>query len=77
MAKHFEAVHEVDRAIKHYIESETHRTEVPRMLTKLNMVDRLQSFIQSLKDPALYKWWAQYLESQDMVQDALNFYREA
>lgn len=63
MAKHFEAVHEVDRAIKHYIESGTHKTEVPRMLTRLNMIDRLQSFIQSLKDPALYKWWAQYLEA--------------
>ena len=45
MAKHFEAVHEVDRAIKHYIESGTHKAEVPRMLTKLNMIDRLQSFI--------------------------------
>mmetsp|Transcript_25085 Transcript_25085/g.31422 ORF Transcript_25085/g.31422 Transcript_25085/m.31422 type:complete len:245 (+) Transcript_25085:2219-2953(+) len=67
MAKHFEAVHEVDRAIKHYIESGTHQKEVPRMLTKLNMVDRLQSFIQSLKDPALYKWWAQYLEAQEMI----------
>lgn len=58
MAKHFEAVREVDRAIKHYIESGTHKTEVPRMLTKLGMIDRLQSFIQTLKDPALYKWWA-------------------
>ena len=77
MAKHFEAVHEVDRAIKHYIASGTHQKEVPRMLTKLNMIDRLQSFIQSLKDPALYKWWAQYLEAQEMIQDALNFYREA
>ena len=47
------------------------------MLTKMNMIDRLQSFIQSLKDPALYKWWAQYLEAQEMIQDALNFYREA
>ena len=33
------------------------------MLVKLDMIDRLQSFIQGLKDPALYKWWAQYLEA--------------
>lgn len=46
IAKHFEAVSEVDLAIKHYIESETHRTEVPRMLTKLGMIDRLQAFVE-------------------------------
>jgi hypothetical protein len=34
MAKHFEAIGEVDKAIKHYIESGTYKTEVPRMLIK-------------------------------------------
>lgn len=58
MAKHFEATQEVDRAIKHYIESDTHRTEVPRMLTKMNMFDRLQQFVEGQRDLTLYKWWA-------------------
>ena len=38
MAKHFEAINEVDMAIKHYIESGTYKTEVPRMLVKMGPV---------------------------------------
>lgn len=64
-------------AIKHYIESGTHRNEVPRMLTMLNMPERLQEFVNSQRDPALYKWWAQYLEGQGMIQESLQMYREA
>lgn len=45
MAKHFESIGDIDLAIKHYIESGTHKTEVPRMLTKFNMIDRLQQFV--------------------------------
>ena len=41
MAKHNEAIGEIDMAIKYYIESGTHCKEVPRMLTQLNMIDRL------------------------------------
>ena len=61
-AKHLELIGQVDLAIKHFIESGTHKTEVPRMLTSLAMPDRLQDFVISQKEPALYKWWAQYLE---------------
>ena len=61
-AKHLETLGNIDMAIKHYIESGTHRTEVPRMLTALGVPERLQEFVLSQKDPALYKWWAQYLE---------------
>lgn len=32
MAKHFENIGDINLAIKHYIESSTHKTEVPRML---------------------------------------------
>ena len=34
-------------AIKHYIESGTHRTEVPRMLTMLDLHERLLEFVNS------------------------------
>jgi beta-phosphoglucomutase-like phosphatase (HAD superfamily) len=63
MAKHYEAIGEVDQAIKFYIQSGTHTREVPRMLTSLNMIDRLQQFVVGQREPALNKWWAQYLEA--------------
>ncbi len=47
MAKHFENVGQVDDAIRHYILSETHKSEVPRMLTSLGQFDRLQLFVSS------------------------------
>jgi len=47
MAKHFEQTGQVDQAIKNYIESGTHKTEVPRMLTELNMPERLLDFVNS------------------------------
>lgn len=77
MAKHYEAIGEVDMAIKFYISSNTHQREVPRMLTAMNQIDRLQQFIVGQREPALNKWWAQFLEAQDNVQEALEFYREA
>lgn len=76
-AKHLELIGQVDLAIKHFIESGTHKTEVPRMLTSLAMPDRLQDFVIAQKEPALYKWWAQYLEGQGLHQEALEMYREA
>jgi len=42
IAKHFESIGETDNAIKHFIESGTHRKEVPRMLVESNQIDRLQ-----------------------------------
>jgi hypothetical protein len=41
MAKHFESIGAIDDAIRHYIESETHKTEVPRMLCALGQFERL------------------------------------
>jgi len=44
-AKHLETLGNIDMAIKHYIESGTQRTEVPRMLTALGVPERLQDFV--------------------------------
>lgn len=63
MAKHFESIGDFDNAIRHYIMSETHKSEVPRMLCNSGMFERLQQFVEGQKEPELYKWWAQYLES--------------
>ena len=77
MARHFENTGQIDDAIRHFILSETHKTEVPRMLCALGMFDRLQIFVQTQKEPELYKWWAQYLEAQGIISEARGFYRLA
>jgi hypothetical protein len=41
MAKHFESIGEIDTAIMHYLQSGTHKTEVPRMLCALGKFDVL------------------------------------
>ena len=77
LAKHFESIGEVDNAIRHFVLSDTHKVEVPRMLCEARDFDRLQSFVQGQREPQLYKWWAQYLEAQGMLQESLGFYKEA
>lgn len=77
LAKHFESIFETERAIQHFVLSGTQKVEVPRMLCEQRDFDRLQQFVQEQREPALYKWWAQYLEAQGMLQDSLGFYREA
>ena len=47
------------------------------MLCGLRDFDRLQAFVQGQREPELFKWWAQYLEAQGMLQESLGFYREA
>ena len=47
------------------------------MLCNLDLLDRLQSFVQMQRDPQIYKWWAQYLETEGDEQDALNYYKLA
>jgi len=63
LAKHFESIGEIDNAIRHFVESDTHRVEVPRMLCDLRDFDRLQNFVQGQREPQLFRWWAQYLEA--------------
>jgi hypothetical protein len=41
LAKHFESIGEVDNAIRHFVESCTHKVEVPRMLCELRDFERL------------------------------------
>lgn len=77
IAKHYESIGQVDDAIRHYIQSDMHRSEVPRMLCNLDLLDRLQSFVEMQRDPAIYKWWAQYLETEGEEHDALTYYKLA
>lgn len=47
------------------------------MLFENNEIEKLESYIQNKSDPELYKWWAQYLESQNRLDLALKFYKQA
>ncbi|OXB59286.1 hypothetical protein ASZ78_007807 [Callipepla squamata] len=71
-AKHLEAVGEHGLALSHYEKSDTHRFEVPRMLSE--DLQALENYVNKMKDKSLWKWWAQYLESQSDMESALKYY---
>uniref|UniRef100_A0A4W3HUQ7 Intraflagellar transport 140 n=1 Tax=Callorhinchus milii TaxID=7868 RepID=A0A4W3HUQ7_CALMI len=74
-AKHLEAMGEQHLALSHYEKSDTHRFEVPRML--LEDLQALEIYVNKAKDKSLWKWWAQYLESQAEMDSALKYYEMA
>ncbi|XP_075623347.1 intraflagellar transport protein 140 homolog isoform X2 [Balearica regulorum gibbericeps] len=71
-AKHLEATGEQSLALSHYEKSDTHRFEVPRMLSE--DLQALENYVNKMKDKSLWKWWAQYLESQADMESALKYY---
>ncbi|NWU83920.1 IF140 protein, partial [Onychorhynchus coronatus] len=71
-AKHLEAAGEQSLALSHYEKSDTHRFEVPRMLSE--DLQALENYVNKMKDKSLWKWWAQYLESQADLESALQYY---
>lgn len=77
MAQHFEQSKEFEAAIDNYVKSNTHAREVPRMLFKNGMFERLEQFIEERQESDLFKWWAQYNESKNNIEDALNYYQRA
>ncbi|NXG36120.1 IF140 protein, partial [Dromaius novaehollandiae] len=74
-AKHLEATGEHGLALTHYEKSDTHRFEVPRMLSE--DLQALENYVNKMKDKNLWKWWAQYLESQSDMESALKYYELA
>ncbi|XP_053132123.1 intraflagellar transport protein 140 homolog [Hemicordylus capensis] len=74
-AKHLEATAEHYLALNYYEKSDTHRFEVPRMLSE--DLQALESYVNKMKDKNLWKWWAQYLESQADMEAALKYYEMA
>lgn len=77
MGMHYEQSKEYDMAIDCYVKSNTHSREVPRMLYKNGMLDKLEQFIEERQEPELFKWWAQYNESKNNIEEALNYYQRA
>ena len=76
-AKHLESMSDFRGAIKHYEASDTHRFEVPRMLFDAQRVADLELYVNQQNDKALFKWWAQYCESNGSYTKALQFYERA
>uniref|UniRef100_A0A8D0HMH8 Intraflagellar transport protein 140 homolog n=1 Tax=Sphenodon punctatus TaxID=8508 RepID=A0A8D0HMH8_SPHPU len=74
-AKHLEATSERNLALSYYEKSDTHRFEVPRMLSE--DLQALEIYVNKMKDKTLWKWWAQYLESQADMESALRYYELA
>ncbi|XP_046399396.1 intraflagellar transport protein 140 homolog [Ischnura elegans] len=73
-AKHLEAQGDITRAITMYEKSETHRTEVPRMLSCHE--ELLESYMKQTKDQVLGSWWGKRLETKGEIQGALAAYEE-
>ncbi|KAM6423733.1 intraflagellar transport protein 140 homolog isoform 2-T2 [Liasis olivaceus] len=74
-AKHLEAIAERNLAITYYEKSDTHKFEVPRMLSE--DLQALESYVNRMKDKGLWKWWAQYLEGQADLEAAFKYYELA
>ncbi|CAL8282296.1 unnamed protein product [Merluccius merluccius] len=73
--KHLEAMGDRTLALSYYEKSDTHRFEVPRMLQDDGV--SLEIYVNKMKDKNIYKWWAQYLESQADMDAALHYYENA
>ncbi|XP_043957554.1 intraflagellar transport protein 140 homolog [Gambusia affinis] len=74
-AKYLESMGHKNLALAYYEKSDTHRVEVPRMLQ--DDTPSLELYVTKAKDKNIYKWWAQYLESQSNMERALLFYERA
>ncbi|KAG8557746.1 hypothetical protein GDO81_016722 [Engystomops pustulosus] len=74
-AKHLEATGDRNASLTYFEKSDTHRFEIPRML--LDNPQNLETYINNKKDKILWKWWAQYLESQSDLDTALKYYELA
>ncbi|XP_037670915.1 intraflagellar transport protein 140 homolog isoform X2 [Choloepus didactylus] len=74
-AKHLEAGADCGLALSYYEKSDTHRFEVPRVLSEDPQA--LERYVNKMRDRSLWKWWAQYLESQAEMDGALRYYELA
>ncbi|XP_068161175.1 intraflagellar transport protein 140 homolog isoform X2 [Antennarius striatus] len=74
-AKYLESTGNKSHALTYYEKSDTHRVEVPRMLQ--DDTSSLEIYVSKMKDKNIFKWWAQYLESQSDMDSALLYYKHA
>lgn len=66
-----------DAALQLYGRAKCLGTESPRLFFATNRVEELEAKITETDDRDLLMWWAQYLESRNDVEGALNCYKRA
>mmetsp|Transcript_11980 Transcript_11980/g.12338 ORF Transcript_11980/g.12338 Transcript_11980/m.12338 type:complete len:1226 (+) Transcript_11980:50-3727(+) len=76
-AKYLESVGDLTEAVYHYEQSETFRTEIPRMLYSVGQMEELEDYVQQSNDLTLLKWWAAYMESKERYDKARKYYSKA
>jgi intraflagellar transport protein 140 len=76
-ARYLESVGDISEAMTHYEDSQTFRTEIPRMLYTLGHIDKLEDYVHQSNDVTLLKWWAAYLESKERYDRACKYYSKA
>ena len=74
-ARHLESLKMLKEAAEHYEASDTERYEIPRML--FDDPTALEEYVKQSQNKHLLKWWAQYLESSQDMDAALEFYAAA
>ncbi len=47
------------------------------MLLEAKELERLEKYIESKQEKELYRWWAQYLESRNSMDQAFKYYNLA
>lgn len=76
-AKYLESIGDVEGAMENYENSDTFRTEIPRMLYALGREVELEDYVQHSNDATLLKWWGGYLESKELFDKAKKYYTRA
>ncbi|XP_011503227.1 PREDICTED: intraflagellar transport protein 140 homolog [Ceratosolen solmsi marchali] len=74
-AKSLEFEGKISEAIEMYTKSDCHRFEVPRML--LSTPKELQNYLKNSDDLEIKNWHAQYTESTNDMEAALELYEQA
>nr|CDS24042.1 intraflagellar transport protein 140 [Echinococcus granulosus] len=62
----------IEDAIHHFVQSNTHCVEVPRMLK--DFPEKLEEFVNSHPSRELHHWWAQSLEAKGRLKEAELYY---
>ncbi|XP_050534466.1 intraflagellar transport protein 140 homolog isoform X2 [Daktulosphaira vitifoliae] len=75
VGRHLEIQGDITSAANMYCKAETQSYDIPRMLQ--NDLVSLENYIKKKQSPLLLKWWAQYLEGNNDMEGAIQYYKQA
>jgi intraflagellar transport protein 140 len=75
LGRTYEISQEYAKAVEYFEKSGTFAKEVPRMYLEAGELERLEDYVEQKRDKGLYRWWANYLESQNRFDIALKYYK--